>query len=192
MSKQVNSSSARHVMLLYETDDARLESVTSYITDALAKDDLAVYASVHADNALHISKITSKIANYNVNIEQGNLLILNIKNFYSRALAGDLEPFKDLKAFLEEMIRERIAAGKSGRIVVVADCADNLSKNKRFEECVYIERWWQDSYLEWSGKELKITVVCPHPSVILGKERYAQEKHQISHQHSLTVTALDR
>lgn len=183
-------SSREHVMFLYDNDDTRNEAAINYINDGLRKGQMAIYASVHANDKSHMSKISSKIMDYAENIELGSLLILNLNTFYQRALAGDLEPFKDFKAMLEEIVQERIAGKRNEEVVVVADCADSLSRNEKFDECLYVERWWQGTHSEWMENNLKITVICPHPNSIL--ENNALHKNQISNQHSLTVVAINR
>ncbi|WP_148680941.1 MEDS domain-containing protein [Candidatus Nitrososphaera gargensis] len=189
MSSLVDPSCREHVILLYDSDDERNEVAINYINEGIRKGQLAVYASVNASDKMFMSKISSKIVGYDDNVNNGNLLILSLKPFYERALNGDLEPFKDFKALLEEIVNERIAAGKSGEVIVVADCADNLSRNEKFDECVYVERWWQETHLEWQKNNQKITVICPHPNSVLNKHSH---KERISRQHSLTITALAR
>ena len=192
MSNLVNPSCHEHVMLLYDNEDQRNEVAINYINEGLRKEQLAIYASVNASDASRMSKILPKIADYEEKKNQGNLLILSLRPFYTRALTGDLEPFKDLKALLEEIVKERIAAGKSGEVVVVADCADYLSRNEKFDECAYVERWWQDTHFEWVRNNLEITVICPHPSSVLDKNHFVHHKKLISRQHSLTISALTK
>ena len=192
MSSLVNSSCHEHVMLLYDNDDERNEIAVNYINEGLKRGQLAVYASVNASDQSHMPKILSRIMNYKENMNQGDLLILSLMPFYKRALSGDLEPFQDFKALLEEIVKERIAVGKSSEVVVVADCADNLSRNEKFDECVYVERWWQDTHLEWQKNDLKITVICPHPNSILDKNLFVHHKQLISRQHSLTIMTLTK
>jgi hypothetical protein len=192
MSGLANPSCHQHVMLLYNNDEERNEVAANYINEGLKKGQLAVYASVNASDKLHMPKMFSRFMNYKENMNQGNLLILSLRPFYKHALTGDLGPFKDFKALLEEIVKERIAAGKSNEVVIVADCADNLSRNEKFDECVYVERWWQDTHFEWQKNNLKITVICPHPSSVLDKNLFIHHKQLLSRQHSLTIIALTK
>jgi len=189
MSSLVNPSCREHVMLLYDNDDQRNKVAVKCINEGLKRGQLAVYASVNASDASYMTKVSSKITNYKENMDRGNLLVLSLEPFYKRALTGDLEPFKDFKALLEEVVKERTVAGRSEEVVVVADCADNLSKNKKFDECVYVERWWYGTHFEWQKNNLKITIICPHPKSVLDKNLFVHHKQQISRQHSLTVMA---
>jgi hypothetical protein len=174
-------------MFLYDSIDARNKAALKYINDGLKNSQLVVYASVDADDASHMSEISSKIRDYKKNIRNGNLLILKLRMFYERALSGDLEAFKDFKTLLEEMLQERTVSGGTGEVLVVADCADNLSRNRMFDECLFVERWWQNTHLEWLEKNLKITIVCPHPGSVLEDELFAHRKREISSQHSMTL-----
>lgn len=192
MSGLLNPSYHEHVMLLYDYEEQRDKIAIDYINEGLSKGQLAVYASVYASDALHMSKILPRITDHEQNINHGNLLILSLGRFYKRALAGDLEPFRDLRALLEEIVRERTAAGRSGEVVVVADCADTLSRNEEFDECVYVERWWQDAHLAWQENNSKITVICPHPRSVLERNPFVHYKQLISRQHSLTIRVLTR
>ena len=189
MTSLVNPSCCEHIIMLYNNDDERNGVAINYINEGLKKGQLAVYASVDASDTSYISKILSKITKYKENMNKGNLLVLSLKALYYRALDGDLEPFKDFKALLEEIVKERIAAGKSHEVIIVADCADNLSRRKKFDECIHVERWWQNTHFEWLRNNQKITVVCPHPNLILTQNSY---KRQITNHHSLIITALTK
>ncbi len=174
-------------MFLYDSIGARDKAALRYINDGLKNSRLVIYASVDADDASHISKISSKIKDYGKHINQGNLLILKLRTFYERALSGDLEAFKDFKELIEEIVRERAASGRTDEVLIVADCADELSRNKMFDESLFVERWWQNTYLGWLEDDLKITIICPHPSSVLENELFARHKHEISSQHSMTL-----
>jgi hypothetical protein len=174
-------------MFLYDSVDARNEAALRYVNNGLKNSQLVVYASVDADDPSFMAKISSKIRGYKKNISQGNLLILKLREFYERALAGDLDAFKDLKALLEEIVRERATSGKNEEVLIVADCADNLSKNKMFDESLFVERWWQNTHLEWVEKGLKITIVCPHPSSVLEDGLFLHHKNEIASQHTMTL-----
>lgn len=186
----VKNKSAQHLMLLYVTHDERNESAVNYINEALSRGQLAVYATVHAKDDAHMNNISSKIINFEENRDQGNLLIVRLHSFYERALTGDLEPFEDLKAILEGILEERVTAGKKPEAVVVADCADTLSFSEKFDECILVERWWHNTHSEWLENSLMITVVCPHPSIVLEQKAFAHHKRQIARLHSLTLAAI--
>ncbi|MFY3740835.1 MAG: hypothetical protein HMLIMOIP_001280 [Candidatus Nitrosomirales archaeon] len=179
-------------MLLYSADEDLNEAVINYINQALKQGQLTVYASVDAKDPLHMDKIAPNIADYQGNIERGDLLLVKLYSFYERALTGDLEPFDDLKAILEEIIKERITLGKMAEAFVIADCADLLSRNEKSDECLLVERWWQNTHSEWTEKNIRITIVCPHPSNIGEQMSVVQHRRQLSRLHSLTVTAMSK
>ena len=115
----------------------------------------------------HISNLSSKIYNYKENIESGELQIINFKPYYESALHGDLSPFNKLKTELEKTQRQRRSEGKKDAILAFADAACFLSQNKHFEECKILENWWHNTTTEWAQNNRNITVVCPHPGLVL-------------------------
>ena len=103
----------------------------------------------------------TQIKDYEENIRKRNLLIVNLKPFYDSAFVGDLTPFEEFKMQLQQELKDR-----DGRVLIVADCADNLFRNKHFDQCNLVEKWWQDIYIKWRHRKKKnkihITVICPH------------------------------
>jgi RecA-superfamily ATPases implicated in signal transduction len=177
-------------MLLYDYDEARDNAIVEYINDGLKQGKLVIYASVDASDTSHIARLSSGITDYEKNLDRGDFLILNIRKFYDQALDGDLEPFRDLKVILEEAAKERTATGKRDDVVVVADCAENLSRNEKFATCFDVENWWQNTHFEWLEKNLRITVICPHQRPKSGNKSFMQHLQLISHLHSEIITAL--
>lgn len=179
-----------HVMLLYENEKSRANAAVDCINEGLAKGVLCVYASVDAFNhwtTSHISNLSDKISNYEANIKAGNLKIINFRPYYESALDGEILPFKQLKSHLEDALLERRSNGKVDRIMVYADAACELSRNRKFTECEALEKWWNDAHKEWLEKDLDITVICPHPGYIL-KDKSAEDKRSIIGScHSTTI-----
>ena len=131
-------------MLLYSSDEDNI--ATKYVNEALKKGYLTIYISSNGD--------TSKIAplesiDYEENVNQANLLTFDTRTFYKFALAGNLEPFEELKVLLEEAIREKRIAYKRNddeeeeelNVVVVAGVAAKLNRNEKFDECIKLEKW---------------------------------------------------
>jgi hypothetical protein len=55
-----------------------------------------------------LSKIAlSENRDYEENMNWGNLLTFDTRTFYNFALAGNLEPFEELKVLIEEAIEEK-------------------------------------------------------------------------------------
>jgi hypothetical protein len=181
----------QHAMLLYSSDEDN--AATKYVNEALKKGYLTIYISINGD--------TSKIAplesiDYEENVNQANLLTFDTRTFYKFALAGNLEPFEELKVLLEEAIREKRIAYKRNEdddeeeelnVVVVAGVAAELNRNEKFDECIKLEKWCQDTHSEWLQKGLKVTVICPHLNPKLGKGEFAHYKQAISSLHEIVV-----
>ena len=85
---------------------------------------------------------------YKENMNQGNLLTFDTGTFYNFALAGDLQPFEELKVLIEEAIEEKKnilskkkVANEEVIVVVVAGVATELNRNEKFDECIKVEEW---------------------------------------------------
>jgi hypothetical protein len=142
----------------------------------------------------HLSKIAlSDSINYEENVNRGNLLTFDTRIFYNFALAGDLQPFEELKVLIEEAIEERITSKKRRNdeekaiVLVVAGVAAELIRNKKFDESLKVEEWWQKTHSEWLQKGLKVTIICPHSSAILDNGEFMHYKQAISSLHEIIV-----
>jgi hypothetical protein len=179
----------QHAVLLYSNGDSRAS--TKCVSDALGTGQLTVYAPVISDNnsnASHISGIPSEIVNYLDNANHDNLLTLSTRSFYNLALAGNMEPFEELKVLLEEAIRERIASGRSDEVTLVMGIAGMLATNLEFDQCINLEKWWQKTHSEWIQKGLKITLICLHPNQIFdNSKQFMHYKQAMSSLHQIVV-----
>src|SRR5579884_1759526 len=191
----LQSSQKQHLMLLYDDEIERSSAELECINHALNQGQYyCVYATVDAnDKEEFISKkLVPNITNYDRHVKEGDFLLINFKPFYDSAANGDLTPFKQLKTQVEETLSERIASGKSGKALLVADAACHLSNKKQFDKCITLERWWQDTYEEWvTKKNLDITIICAHPSSILKQQSMLAQKNSISYVHSLMLDLND-
>jgi hypothetical protein len=101
----------QHAMLLYSNDDEK--APTKYVNEGLSRGHLTVCVLINTDNkASHMSKMASRIVNYEDDMNRGNLLTLDTRSFYNFELAVDLQPLEELKIMIEEAIQERIASEK--------------------------------------------------------------------------------
>ena len=151
---------------------------------------LCVYASVDAFDrwtSSHVSNLSNIILNYEDNIREGNLQIVNFRSHYESALKGGILPFNELKSRLEKTLLERRAAGKVDKIIVFADGACELTRNRKFTKCEALEKWWSDTHKEWMEKNLDITVVCPHPSIVLKDKSLREKKSNIAAFHTICL-----
>ncbi len=185
---------SEHAMLLYRGD--KEDAVTKYVNESLSRGYLTVYLPVNGANnnnnnkTSHLSKIAlSESIDYEENVNRGNLLTIDMRTFYNFALAGDLQPFEELKVLIEEAIEERIASkgNEEELIVVVAGVAAELNRNEKFDECINVEKWWQKTHSEWLQKGLKVAIICPHLSPTLDKDEFMHHKRAISSLHEITV-----
>ncbi|MGB6533929.1 MAG: hypothetical protein WBF33_38090, partial [Candidatus Nitrosopolaris sp.] len=198
MSNVINLSCSHHAMLLYNDYSERELASINYINQGLREKQLCIYASVDAYNTSHLSKISRQIKDYGENIIKRNLIILNLKPFYDSALAGDLTPFDEFYVQLQQELK----LNRNNGVLVVADCADNLFRDKHFDQCNIVEKWWQDVYIKWLQQQEKtrgqdqnhvINVICPHSGSLLTRHPFDQHKHQLSHNHSIIIdTGSDR
>ena len=184
----------QHAMLLYsnDSDDEEDKAAAKYVNEGLRRGHLTFFLPVDTDNdASHMSKLISEIVNYKENVNRGNLLTLDIRSFYNFALAGNMQPFDELKTMVEEAIKERIASKKSNdEIILVMGVVGGLAENQKFDECLNLERWWQKTHSEWLQNDLKVTIICPHPNPILDKNQFIHYKQTISSLHDITLDAI--
>lgn len=175
-------------MLLYGKDKDRTEAAAHWINQALEEEQLCVYASVYAFDTLNISSITnlsSKIKNYQEHVDNNNLQIINFRPYYESALDRNLVLFENLKANLEKLVRDLVVKGKKDKIIVFADAACCLCENRSFGESEILEKWWQQVHNDWVKNNYHITVICPHPHLILQREQ--DTKSKIANLHDLKL-----
>jgi hypothetical protein len=179
-------------MLLYSNDsDDEDKAAAKYANEGLRRGFLTVFLPVDTDdNASHTSKMASGIVNYEENVNLGNLLTLDIRSFYNFALAGNLQPFDELKTMVEEAIKERIASKRNDEIILMMGVVGGLAENQKFDECLNLEKWWQRTHSEWLQKGLKVTIICPHPGPILDQNQFIHYKQTISSLHDITLDRI--
>jgi hypothetical protein len=184
-------------MLLQHSDEE--DTITKYVNEALKKGYLTIYLPIRGandnnNNSSDLLKLAlSKSIDYEENVNQGNLLTFDTRTFYNYALAGDLQPFEELKVLLEEAIEEKRIASKRNdndeelMVVVIAGVAAELNRNEKFDECIKVEKWWQETHSEWLQKGLKVTVICPHLIPKLEKSEFMHYRQAISSLHEIVV-----
>jgi hypothetical protein len=179
----------QHSLVLHPPEGSK--AATKYVNKALGRGQLAVYIPVNTDNnnnnTSYISEIESEIINYEDNINRGNLLTFDIRSFYNSALAGNMQPFEELKMLLEEAIMERILSNKNDEVTFVSGIGGTLATNQKFDECINAEKWWQKTHSEWLQKGLKVTMICSHPSAVFEKSQFMHYKQAMSSLHQIVV-----
>ena len=185
-----NIPSNKHIMLLYSNDYERNNAAVNDINHGLKSGYHCIYASINAydsESSSNISNLSYKIDNYKENIERDELRIVDFKPYYESALNVDFRPFKKLKKELEETLNHRKSEGKKDAILVFADAACFLSYNKRFEECEILEWWWNETTTEWRQNNQNITVICPHPGLVLNDPILSDTKGRLNGMHTITI-----
>ena len=175
-------------MLLYGKDEDRTKAAAHWINQALEEEQLCIYASVYAFDQLNIScfsNLSTKIKNYQEHLDNNNLQIINFRPYYESALGRNLVLFENLKSNLEKLLRDLVVKGKKDKIIVFADAACCLCENRSFGESEILEKWWQQVHNEWVKNNYHITVICPHPHLILQREQ--DTKSKIANLHDLML-----
>jgi CRISPR/Cas system-associated endoribonuclease Cas2 len=166
-----------HILLLYDNEDERDKLTAKYINEGLKHGQLCVYSSVmNPDTRTLNDTLKSRIVDFDNNIKEGNLLLVNLSTHYVGALANDLEPFNTLERELTD--RAKIRQDKHVRIV--ADCADFLYENKHFDECVELEQWWHQKPFEGS-------YLCPFRNSLCDKFPYNYHKYRVFGNHDIII-----
>jgi hypothetical protein len=175
-------------MLLCDNQDECYSAAIDSLNEGLRAGQLCIYASVFNGKKSHLSRISSKITNYQVNIEKGNLVIIDFLPLYESAKASNLAPFKQLKVRIEQLLLKRISEGEGDKVLIFAEAAGFLSEHCHFNKSIDLESWWNDAHFDWlKNKQLNITIICPHPATVLNKESNLYAKSQIGNVHSLMV-----
>jgi CheY-like chemotaxis protein len=176
-------------MLLYDDEHDRNSAEIECINHALKAGQFCVYATVDAHRQGFANSLAEKIDGYKRHVDNGDLLIVDFMPFYESALAGNFDNFNRLKAKVESALNDRASKGRVAKALLVADAACNMSRHGQFDQCVTLERWWQDTYGEWMRNNLDVTIICAHPASAL--HGAARQKVRISHEHSLTLDLKD-
>lgn len=178
-------------MLLYEDTDERNAAETGCIKEALGRGQFCVYASIDMHDKDLLGDFISRIPGCDSHIEQGNLLITDLRPFYDAALAGSLDLFEQLREKIEGKLAARASAGRSAKTLIVADAACHLVRNRHFGEAARLETWWQQTFANWTDMGLDISIICSHPALILKENVHAKDMVDISHEHSRVLDLKD-
>jgi CheY-like chemotaxis protein len=182
-------------MLLCEDEEQRSQAAAEWINHGLEEGQHCIYASVYAFNQFHqssISRISTKIKNYQHHLDNNSLQIIDFEPYYQSALTGNLTLFKNLKKNLEKISCENKVRGDKLKMTVFADAACCLCENKSYEDSEKLEKWWQDTHDEWVKNHYHITVICPHPQVILETNQNTRLKIANAHDIMISLNTNDK
>jgi hypothetical protein len=107
--------------------------------------------------------------------------------FYESAKASNLVAFEQLKELVEDLLHKRVAEGKADKVLIFAEAARFLSEHCHFDKSIELEGWWNNAHMEWRKNKLNITIICPHPSTVLGEESNLSVRSKIGDVHSATL-----
>ncbi len=176
-SEIVRSLAAEHIILLYHHECDRDDAVIRYINEGLKRNQLCMFATVNIDEKI-IAKMMTEIIDYEENVKKGNLLMKALKPFNSAPVRFNLSQFEDIKRQLDDM---RIGRNDK-RIRFVGDFLGFLFETKKFDECKFLEEWWQVKPFEGS-------YVCLYHDSILNEYPFSEHKDRIFHSHDKVILA---
>jgi DcmR-like sensory protein len=169
-----NPSINQHIALMYDNDNQRDAATTKYINEGLKRNQLCVYGSIHVRDKVHQEDTSSLIDNYEKNVREGNLFVVDLARHYIAAMTDDFTPFEEIKQRLNVAVANR--ADKHVRLV--GDCVSFLFKNRHFDECIDLEQWWHHKPFEGS-------YLCTYPKHLIGKYPYDIHKFRILVNHDI-------
>lgn len=184
----VNPSENSHIILLYgnnnniddDNDGQELvDSVSQYINEGLQKGQLCVHASIFLLDEEYLTRFSSKIVEFDLNVKKGNLILIDLTEYYLDALTGDLERFDKLR---DEIIDKAKSDSQrdNKHVRLTMDCSMFLLKNKHFEECISLENWWHKKYFEGS-------CLFPYPMNLLSQFPYNYYLFKIFHKKDVVI-----
>ncbi len=175
----ITPSTNMHLILLYDEQDDLDKAISAYINEGLKRGQICIHASVSLANEGYLENFSSQITNYQENLKNGNLIVVDLVPYYVNAMVGNLESFNKLK---EEMIFNvhKDKNRKDKHVRLTADCATLLLKNKHFEECINLENWWHQKPFDGS-------FVCPYPKSLLNHYPFNAFLSRIIHNHDVIV-----
>jgi len=170
-----------HIILLYEDQMELDTAIANYINEGLKRGQLCVHGSVQLNGPNYIQNFSSKINDYERNVREGNLLLVNLADFYINAMTENLDAFNNLKAEIIEKAKNDDKRNDK-HVRLTADCATVLLKNKHFEQCINLENWWHEKPFEGS-------YLCPYPNELLKQYPYNYYLFKLFHNHDIVIDA---
>ena len=157
----------QHSVLLYNDTRNRDAYIINYINEGLNKNELCIYGTINLRDKESL-EIAPHIIDYEKNISESNLMIVDLAPFYIAALTRNMELFEKLK----KEISERIKSRKNKHIRFIDDCASFLFENRHFAQCISIESWWHH-------RPIKGTYLCPYKKSIFKKYPFNLHKDNV-------------
>jgi len=165
-------SDLEHIVILYSeekdsADSSYNEVISEYINSGLAKGQLCVYSYIEQTAQEAMAQLSQRIVDYERNVRQENLLLVDFKPFCEQAKLDNLKPFEELMQDIKEKNKDRA----DQHVRIVGRAAGWLYEHKYFDKCLSLERWWHT-------KPFTGSLVCPYKMSLF--EHNAFFEHQDS------------
>ena len=141
----------RHIMIGYDSYEDFYDLSCKFINEGLKRNQICVYAALK-DIDDEKKKLSEKIKDFDENVGKGNLLIIDLKEFYIHVLQNNFEKFHNLLDILSEKTKDRT----DKRVRLCGFLTGFFYEKKHFDECIALEDWWENNNFEG-------TVLCPYP-----------------------------
>ena len=168
-------SPSKHVIITYQTKNRLTDLVAYFFNEGLQRNQLCIYGSMESEGGI-LPELSLKIKDYEKNVRNENLIIIDLKPFYISIMNHDLAQFEEMKKSVLIKKLERV----DKHIRLYGDLVSFLFEEKHFEQCFRLEQWWQNNPL--GG-----TVICPYRTEILDNPSYSDKKEQIIREHDNIV-----
>jgi CheY-like chemotaxis protein len=165
-----------HVALFCDDEVQRNTEIVRFISEGLEQQQLCILGTIHyRDTEYFIRSFANKISEYEENVKNGNLLVVDFAPFYVAALCGDITPYQQVQKQLEELLKEK----KYPKVRYVGDATGFLFTNGHFERCKMVEEWWQKVRPE------NVATLCLFQRPLLERYPYADHKNIVYDTHDL-------
>jgi len=161
---------SKHVIITYIHYSRLIDVVIKFLNMGLKRGQLCIV------NEEITKKLSSGITDYEENIQKKNLLMIPLKQFYSKVLQHDFTPFEELKKTVLDNVKKR----SDKHIRLVGDLGSYIFEQKHFDECILLEEWWQKN-------PIGATSVCPYKNSIFEESPYKEIKDKVLHTHDILI-----
>ena len=165
----------RHIMIGYDSYEDFYDLSCKFINEGLKRNQFCVYAALKdIDNEK--KKLSERITDFDENIGNGNLLIIDLKEFYISVLENNFESFNNLLEMMNEKIKDR----SDKRVRLCGFLTGFFYEKKHFDECIALEEWWENN-------NFKGTVLCPFTKSSLEHDTFDNSLEKVMALHSNVI-----
>ena len=168
-----------HIILLYNDQQDLNDAYITYINEGLAQGQLCVFASVLLQNNDFLKDISPKIINFEENVQNENLLLIDMANYYIQAMMDNLEEFDKFKKKMMEKVKNDTKRFDK-HVRLIGDCCGFLFKNKHFEECINLEKRLHQKRFEGS-------FLCPYSKSLFNQFPYYYYLFRVFHVDDIVI-----